>query len=237
MQTADALSHPDIDANLGYFLVGSTSPDIRVITRQSRGLCYFTDLDFRHVGTGVERMFNTHPELLELDGLDGPTRAFVAGYITHLLVDETYIFNLFRPYFGSEDVFENATIGRMMDRVLQLDLDRDVWRRVGGRLENIEFVPERVQVSFIELEYLSKWRDWVIEVGTREFTWERLRNMSRRIAAGEDQDSTNELVDNFILRLPESLVQIYDVVPHEKVEEFKTQAFDSLVNAVGEYLD
>jgi hypothetical protein len=152
-------------------------------------------------------------------------------------VDETYIFNLFRPYFGNDDVFENATIGRMMDRVLQLDLDRDVWKQVGGRLENIEFAPERVQVDFIELEYLSKWRDWVVEVGTRDFTWERLRNMSRRIAAGDDQDSTNELVDDFILRLPESLVQIYDVVPHEKVDEFKTQAVESLVNAVGEYLD
>ena len=237
MQTADVLGHPDLDAYLGYYLLGSTSPDIRVITRQRREQYHFTDLDFQHVGTGVRGMFGAHPELREPGGLDGPTRAFVAGYITHLMADETYIFELFRPYFGNQNVFEDATTGRLLDRALQLDLDREVWQRVGGLLEGIEFAPEQVHVGFLELEPLSRWRDWVFEVVTRGFTWERLRFMALRIAAGDDEHPAVELVDDFLDRLPHSLEQIYDAVPREKVDDFKTQAVESLVKAVGEYLD
>ena len=237
MQTADVLQHPNLEAHLGYYLLGSTSPDIRVITRQSRELYHFTDLEFQHVGTGVAGMFAAHPELRDIGGLDGPTRAFVAGYITHLLADETYIFHLFRPYFGNRDVFEDATTGRLLDRALQLDLDREVWQRVGRWLENIEFAPERVHVDFLELGSLSKWRDWVFEVVNRGFTWDRLRFMARRIAAGDEEHPAIELVDEFLDRIPESLERIYDAVPREKVDDFKTRAVDSLVNAVGEYLD
>lgn len=237
MQTAEILGHPNLEAHLGYFLVGATSPDIRVITRQSREQYHFTDLDFQDVGSGVRGMFGAHPELQELDGLDGPTRAFVAGYITHLLLDETYIFNLFRPYFGNQDVVEDATTGRMLDRALQLDLDREVWQQVGGVLEDIEFVPERVQVGFLELEPLSKWRDWVFEVVTRGFTWDRLRYMARRIAASDDEHPATDLVDDFLNQIPQSLNQIYDVVPRDAVADFKAKAVDSLVNAVGDYLD
>ena len=237
MQTADVLGHPDVDAYLGYYLLGSTSPDIRVITRQSREKYHFTDLDFQHVGSGVQGMFSAHPELQNPDSLDGPTRAFMAGYITHLIADETYISELFRPYFGNQDVFEDATTGRLLDRALQLDLDREVWQQVEGLLKDVEFAPERVQVGFLELEALSKWRDWVFEVVTRGFTWERLRFMARRIAAGDGEHPVDELVDAFLDGLPHSLDQIYDIVPHEKVEGFKTGAVESLAEAVGEYLN
>ncbi|MDP6512384.1 MAG: zinc dependent phospholipase C family protein, partial [SAR202 cluster bacterium] len=237
MQTAEVLQHPNLQDHLGYFLLGSTSPDIRVITRQGREMYHFTDLDFQHVGTGVETMFGAHPELKETNALDGPTRAFVAGYITHLLADESYIFHLFRPYFGNRDVFEDATTGRMLDRALQLDLDREVYQRVGSWMEDVEFAPERVNVEFLELEPLSKWRDWVIEVVSREFSWDRLRYMARRIAAGDADHPADDLVNDFLERMPQSLDQIYDVVPRDTVDDFKTRAVDSLVNAVAEYLD
>ncbi|MCH7802008.1 MAG: hypothetical protein IIC24_10780, partial [Chloroflexi bacterium] len=148
-----------------------------------------------------------------------------------------YISELFRPYFGNQDVFEDATTGRLLDRALQLDLDRDVWQQVEGLLKDVEFAPERVQVGFLELEALSKWRDWVFEVVTRGFTWERLRFMARRIAAGDGEHPVDELVDAFLDGLPHSLDQIYDIVPHEKVEGFKTGAVESLAEAVGEYLN
>lgn len=236
MQTAEVLRHPNLETHLGYFLMGSTSPDIRVITRKRRELYHFTDLDFQQVGAGVQGMFGSHPELGELDGLDGPTKAFVAGYMTHLLVDETYILNLFRPYFGNAEVFEDAAAGRMLDRALQLDLDRGVWDRVGGLLEGIDFTPEQVQVGFLEPEALARWRDWVFEVVARGFTWDRLRFMARRIVVEGDERPADELVDSFLDRIPQSVDEIYDAVPRERVEDFKADAVRSMVTAVGDYL-
>ena len=61
--------------------------------------------------------------------------------------------------------------------------------------------------------------------------------MARRIAAGDEEHPAIELVDEFLDRIPESLDRIYDAVPREEVDDFKTRAVDSLVNAVGEYLD
>jgi hypothetical protein len=72
---------------------------------------------------------------------------------------------------------------------------------------------------------------------SREFSWDRLRYMARRIAAGDADHPADDLVNDFLERMPQSLDQIYDVVPRDTVDDFKTRAVDSLVNAVAEYLD
>ena len=62
-QAAAVLRHDVIDANMGYYLLGSTSPDIRVITRKDRACYHFARLDFDEIGTGINGLFHNHPEL------------------------------------------------------------------------------------------------------------------------------------------------------------------------------
>ena len=109
-RAASRLGHPTLDGNLGYFLHGSTSPDIRVITRGRREEYHFAPLDFQDVGTGVKGMFDSHPQLGSSADHDGPTQAFVAGYITHLIADETWIVSMYRPFFGNPMVFEDRVL-------------------------------------------------------------------------------------------------------------------------------
>ena len=131
---AERLGPSALDGNLGYFLLGSTSPDIRAITKADRQDYHFAPLSFESVGAGVDGMLSAHPELRDAAGRDGPTGAFVAGYMTHLIYDETWIVEMFRPCFGNSGVFADEMEGKVLDRALQLDLDRQAQPRVAASL-------------------------------------------------------------------------------------------------------
>ena len=236
MATAERLRNPELQEHAGSFLMGSTAPDIRVITRQTREQYHFVGLDFDDVGAGVKGMFAAHPGLWELDARHGATRAFVAGYITHLVVDEAYIVGVYRAFFADNSAVQDTMRANMLDRALQLDMDRQVWEGAGKALAAAEFNPEEVHVGFLDAETLGQWRDWVFNVVDRGFTWDRLRFMSRRIAAGNDVGAAESFVDEFIDGMPASMDQVYALVPRTTVADFRTDALGHLVAAVGEYL-
>ena len=62
-RAAKRLGHPTIDSNMGSFLFGSTSPDIRVITKKKREEYHFVSLNFEAIGDGITKLFETYPNL------------------------------------------------------------------------------------------------------------------------------------------------------------------------------
>ena len=59
----------------GAAYLGSTTPDIRAMTKWDRARTHFSDLSVTHVGAGVQRMFELHPHLAGSDnGLSPQTR-------------------------------------------------------------------------------------------------------------------------------------------------------------------
>ncbi|MDZ7728467.1 MAG: zinc dependent phospholipase C family protein [Dehalococcoidia bacterium] len=79
-----------IDAE-GQYLLGSTTPDIRVLTRQDREETHFFSLEGSDHQDSVAEFFRTHSHLVNPANLNVETRAFVAGYITHLVFDQQYV--------------------------------------------------------------------------------------------------------------------------------------------------
>ena len=235
-QAAKCLGDPRLDSHMGYYLLGSTSPDIRVITRRRREEYHFARLDFDRLGTGVAGMFKAQPQLRVASDHDWPTQAFIAGYITHLTVDETWITRMFRPYFGDRSVFDDETEGHVMDRVLQLELDRQSWETVDSTHTLLASATGRVGVGFIPQETLDEWREWVAGHLRGGFSWERLRFMARRIAAGDETHRANRLADDFLRKMPESLDGLHSVVSRNDLNNFKSCAIDTLTRMVGEYL-
>ena len=51
-------------------------------------------------------------ELLQPDGLNAETRAFVRGYVSHLVMDEQYITGIYRPYFARHDALGGRDSGK-----------------------------------------------------------------------------------------------------------------------------
>lgn len=236
-QAAKKLHHPLIDSNIAYFLFGSTSPDIRVITRKDREEYHFSSLDFEDVGVGVAGLFKAHPDLKFAAIRNEETQAFVAGYITHLIVDELWITTMYRPYFGNAEVFSDRSLGNVMDRAMQLELDRQALQAVTSSRGLLEPDTDNIDIRFIPTETLADWRKWVLTVVDRGFSWDRLRFMARRIARGEEEHPAYQLVEDFIQDMPASLDRLHEIVSSETVSLYKNTAINRLVAAVGEFLD
>ena len=235
-RAAQRLRHPILDADMGTFLLGSTSPDIRAITRKRREDYHFAPLHFGSVGEGTEGLFSAHPDLKSSSVQDGPTRAFVAGYISHLIVDETWIVDVFRPYFGNPGVFGDDATGKVMDRALQLELDRDARETVEATAADLSGATNGVSIDFIPRETMADWHHWVVTSLERGFSWERLRYMAKRIAGGDDDHPAHRIADRFLESMPESLEELHRIVPEDNLESFKERSVDALVRGVGDYL-
>ena len=235
-RAAERLGHPALEPYMGYFLLGSTSPDVRAITHGQREKYHFAPLDFGAVGAGVEGFFKANPQLKALRIEHGPTWAFVAGYLTHLVLDEVWIVEMYRPYFGNPLVFQDEVYGMVMDRALQLELDRMSQETVGAAVPLLARVSDRVDVGFIPTETLAAWHRFVLRFMEREFEWDRLRFMARRIAAGDDGHAAHRVAVEFLRTMPASLERLYQLVSRDDLVRFKQQATETLACTVEDYL-
>ena len=241
-EAASRLQHPVVDANLGAFLLGSVSPDIRIITKGRRDDTHFVDLNFQRMGDGLAGMFSLHPQLASPDGLSEATAAFVIGYASHLLSDELWILGLYRPYFGNRDVYDDSLQGDLMDRALQLELDRREQLALGG-LETLRPIiaqaEQGVDVGFITPDTMCEWREWIEGTLSWGFTWDRLRFMARRVVArGADPvaDRSQAMVDEFLECVPRGLDRIYSTIDRQLFEDFRERSIADLLDFARGYL-
>ena len=235
-RAAQRLGSPTLDAHIGYFLLGSTSPDVRAITKRRREEYHFAPLSFESVGAGVQSLLDANPRLKARSSGDGRTRAFVAGYITHLTLDETWIMEMCRPHFGNRAVFEDGVRGQLMDRALQLELDRLSQGGVAGVAGHLADAGGTVDVGFIDAETQADWHRWVVGFTKREFTWERLGHMARRIARGDDDHPAHGMAKEFLRAMPASLDRLFEHVSRNDLSDFQERSVERLAGAVGDYL-
>ncbi len=228
---ASRIASPVIDGNMGYFLLGSTAPDMRAITKRSREHYHFAALDFEQVGDGVRALLEYNPHLA---GLDGRKAAFVAGYISHIVLDECWITGVFRPAFGDAGAAPDAR-GLVLDRALQLELDRRT-NGVGEYLGLMCDASTPLDLGFVSDEEVSQWRTWVVEFLERDFSWERLRFMARRIARGDEAHAAHAVADELLSATPESLEAMFEVVSRDELEAFARRSVDTLCEHLEGYL-
>ena len=231
---AQLVDAPDLNENMGCYLLGSTAPDVRVITRKGREPYHFASLDFKEVGAGVAVLYARHPQLVET--VHPPTRSFMAGYMTHLTLDETWITRMYRPLFGVDGVFETEAEGAVMDRVMQMELD-------GLALDHLDMLKQHlagfgggVDIPFIDSDTLAEWHEWVTSFVSREFSWERLRFMATRISRGDESHPSHAIADDFIRGMPDTLDVLHETVPTERLVEFKRDAVEDMARVVAEHL-
>ena len=236
LRVAERVGSSTLDSNIGCFLLGSTSPDVRIITRARREEYHFAPLSFESVGAGVKGLFDAHPNLLLKSINNRPTRAFVAGYMTHLILDETWIVRIYRPFFGNPMLFNDEIYGRVMDRALQLELDHMLYGVAQSTMPLLAQSADDVNVGFISADTLISWHQWVLEFIARDFTWNRLSFMARRIARGDEGHLVHDVAAEFLKNVPNSREHRYTVVSHDEMDRFQEDAVDVLVRTVADYL-
>jgi hypothetical protein len=237
-QVALDLCLEDLPASSGAYLLGATSPDIRVITRQDRNSTHFFDLNQHNHQDSVAAFLATYGHLAAPERLNPETRAWAAGYISHLVFDEQYITGVYRPYFLRHDHLGGAIRANVMDRLLQFDLDR----RFGADPElktamcdALACTVADIQTGFIDGETLERWRQVSRDVAARNLDWDRARAMIAnhlRFAGLEEGES----VDGFLDSLPELLGETIAHITDAEIDAFVQRATESARSAVERYL-
>ena len=235
-RAADRLGNRALDENPGYFLLGAVSPDVRAITKRDRAEYHYAPLSFAEIGEGVQGLFAAHPGLRRKPKSDETAAAFVAGYITHLVLDESWITDVFRPHFDGSRASDVDAESKVMDRALQLELDRLAEQSVDRAIPMIGSATMPLDIGLIPPATLEEYRTFVLELLGRGFSWERLRFMARRIAAGSDEHPANRVADEFLKAMPESLDRLFDRVSRSELANFRERAVDRLAGALEEYL-
>src|SRR5690606_20732063 len=234
---AERLRLPEIDADRGSFYFGASAPDIRVITRLDRRVTHFYELDEYEQQDSVARMFAENPSLARPAGLDAALVAFMAGYLTHLTLDETYIEEVYRPWFGVHSDIAEEPRRNVLDLALQYEIDRrdredrdamaDIERSLAAR-------PPVAGVPFIEDEHLSEWSTVVLDVASQAPDYARFRRMmSRHLAAvGLSDEEIDECCED-----PAALVrEAFERVTPERIEEFWEDSAQRMYDRVWRYL-
>jgi hypothetical protein len=126
-RTANNLLHQQ----RGPFLLGNTAPDVQTVSGQARIESHFYTLPRTTDRPAHESLFTAHPALARPAELPPAQAAFVAGYITHLLLDELWLDDIFLRFFGED--WASRQQRAFIHNVLRTWADRQDRSATGGR--------------------------------------------------------------------------------------------------------
>ena len=238
-QVAEQLDRSYVYDHLGSYFLGSTTPDIRAMTKWPREQTHFAPLSVEEVGTGTRTMFRLHPELSQ--DPSPATRAFLAGYVCHLAADEVWITSVFRPHFDTtlEDsrVTDDEVEANIWDRALQLDMDRQTLPSLNGETQPQEVLAcsdQDVSMPFLEEGLITEWKESVQRFMGWEFTWDRLKRALNRLY--RDDEDVQRNVERFLEGMPRSLERVYELVPEAEVTAYQQRAMAATIEQVREFV-
>lgn len=237
-QIALDLGHQDVPASSGAYLLGATSPDIRVLTKQDRLSTHFFDLNEHNHQDSVAAFLAAYGALAAPERLNTQTRAWATGYVTHLVMDEQYITGIYRPYFARYDELGGRLRANVMDRLLQFDFDRrygndpvlkaDICGALASTVSGIES-------GFLDAETLDRWRQVSLDVAGRQMDWDRIRTMISnhlRFSGLEEGETLGDFLDS----LPELLNETIALITSDEIDAFVQRTMQAARAAVERYL-
>ena len=238
-EAADMLHHPIIDQNLGSYLIGATFPDVHIIIADyRREETHFFDLGQEVSESGVATLFKEYPNLARSENLDSSTKSFVAGYLSHLITDEVWILDIYRPCFGVSSPLGQDTMANILDRLLQFELDcrerRDRAKMEGIRVLVCEWEP-RVSLDLIDIATLRQWQEVVCTATTREPNLAFFPHFARRFLLPRHKVDPEQL-EQFLSLLPAKVEWAVRYVTPKRLTSFKEKSISQSAVIAKEYL-
>ena len=235
---AQGLGHEDVRADSGAYLLGATSPDIRVITKQDRLSTHFFDLNEHNHQDSVSSFLLTYGNLALPENLNAETRAWASGYVTHMVMDEQYITSIYRPFFAQHEALGGAMRANVMDRLLQFDLDRTYGNDPELKqviCSALTCTVEGIESGFLDAATLERWRQVSFDMAGRQMDWDRMRGMiSNHLRFGGLEEG--ETLGGFLDSLPELLDETIAHITSTEIEAFVDRATDAARVALERYL-
>ena len=143
-----------------FYLLGSTAPDIKALSKTPREQSHFVELNsFKNIGDGSKYLLEQNPYIKSVKGIH---KAFWSGYISHLILDETWIINMYRTKFANAVGDTNHDYLQIMDRATQLHLDKISYAHNENWVKLLREINCEIQIPFIPSADLKDWTDFLI---------------------------------------------------------------------------
>ena len=233
---AAEIASPAIDSDRGAYYLGATGPDMHVLSRSDRQASHYFDLECMTEQDSVQSFLNVNADTRR--ERSGATAAFVAGYLTHLVVDEVWVVDIYRPCFGPASPLGGDAKANLMDRVLQYDMDlqRRVDRTAADEIEqDLRSSSLQISLDFLDDAILRQWREVAVDMVSREPGWERFRFLAGRYLRAAGVGSDDEL-DTFFETVPQLLEQTKRHVGKERIDGFLARSRELSLKTLREYL-
>ena len=237
-RVAEQLRHRILEAEPGGLYLGSTAPDIRILTRWERERTHFFNLGNYSEQDGVAAMFEAYPALAQPAKLSPASVAFVSGYITHLVMDEIWISEVYRPFFGRSSPLGGSARANVMDRAIQYELDRrtrDDREAMAHVVKELARMTLDVEVGFLDRDTIRRWRDLTMEAVNHPPDWDRFRYIGGRALKAAGIDSP-DAYSEFLKTLPDLLNETTNYLTRERTQSFLEKSVKRGVEALREYL-
>jgi hypothetical protein len=151
-----------LDRESGAFLLGSIAADARVGAGLPRSATHFYSYAEAITEHPWHVMVRAHPALL--DPRDDAQRAFVAGYVAHLSVDEWWSLHMVRPHFAEREWgHDNNRAWRfyMLHIILIYMDERDLGHLEPWQAESLNRAEPSDWLPFASDADLRDWRDLI----------------------------------------------------------------------------
>ena len=222
----------------GDYLLGATTPDIRVLTRWDRERTHFFDIYNDGHQDCVENFFSAHRMFRDPSRLSAETRAWVAGYLTHVIMDQEYVLQIYRPFFGSRSVLGGNSHANLLDRVLQYELDRRE-RESDEQMQQMRHAlfgsAVEIDAGFVDRPLLTQWRDTTAAMTEHPPDWERFSFIASRHLKGAGIESESGLRE-FMETIPELLDDTLSRVDQAALDGFFESTAERTVLVLREWL-
>ncbi len=238
-EAAAKLNHPIVERNPGNYLIGATLPDVHIITGIARVESHFFDLGKENSESGVKLIFEAHPYLAKGTGLGEATSALIAGYLSHLITDEVWIIDIYRPFFGPSSPMANDPMANITDRALQYELDireRVNKARMKEIRQQLEHWDPEVNPRFVDTATLRRWHEFILKMVERPPDWSLFPFFAERFLVPRRMVDPEGL-ELFLTALPTMVERTIQYVTPERIRRFRERAVDESIVAAEEYLN
>lgn len=155
----DAAHRDALRAERGAFLLGSIAADARVGAGLPRDRTHFYTYGQDIVDHPWRVMLRHHPGLLHPH--DAAHRAFVAGYVAHLAVDEYWSLNMVEPHFVRRNWGDRAARFLMLHIILVVMDEADLALLEAWQADALRAARPNRWLSFISDNDLTAWQDLI----------------------------------------------------------------------------
>lgn len=210
---------------------------MRILMRVDRRLTHFFELSDFEPQDSIARMFEAHPELGNAVDLDPGMRAFIAGYMTHLLMDEHYIQSVYRAFFGEGSPLGGDLWANVLDRSLQYEMNRrdlEDDAALADVRKAIDASQSAVGLPFIDDELWPEWRDFTRGITHQRPDFERfsrmMQNHLRRVGFSEER------IEEIGNDPPQIINEAFEAVSEERLDQYLEEATELAFDRLREYL-